>query len=81
MEEVRMESIWEKLAKQPVIHDKERKRRAIAFIEARQGTCTHEEVAEKYYLDKMVIKQGDPGRLTKYGYYAGDHLVMTRWDD
>ena len=74
------ESIWEKLAKEPIINDTERKRRALSFIESRQVTCTHEEVAEKYHLEKRVIKPGKPGHLTKYGYFAGDHLVMDRWD-
>jgi hypothetical protein len=63
-----------------VLHDAERKRRALTYIESRQGTCTHEEVQAKYKLEKRVIKQGNPGKLTKYGYFAGDLLVMGRWD-
>jgi DNA-directed RNA polymerase sigma subunit (sigma70/sigma32) len=74
-----MKTTWEMLT-EPIMHDTERKRRALAWIESRQATCTHEEVAEKYNLEKRVIKQGKPGHLTKYGYFAGDQLVLDKWD-
>lgn len=70
----------QEILKQEIIHDTERKRRALGFIESRQGACTHKEVADKYLLEKRVLKQGAPGKLTKYGYFAGKELVMERHD-
>lgn len=73
-------TIWEILAKEPILHDSTRKELALKFVESRQGTCTYQEVADKYLLEKRVLKQGEPGKLTKYGYYAGKELVMEMHD-
>ncbi len=67
------------ILKSPVMHDSTRKERALKFVESRQGTCTYKEVQEKYFLEKKVIKKLSGG-INKYGYYAGEYLVLTEYN-
>ena len=56
------------------MHDSQRKELALKYIAANPHT-THQEVADKYLLEKKVTQEMKGG-LKKYGYYAGDILVL-----
>ena len=68
------ESIWEKIAKEPIMHDRDRKEMALRYIESNPH-ATAQQVAEKFLLERRVVDELGNG-IKKVEYYTGDYVVM-----
>ena len=67
-------TIWEKLAKEPIMHDRDRKEMALRYIESNPH-ATAQQVAERFVLSRRVVKRLANG-IEKVEYYTGDYVVM-----